>query len=133
MIATPDNILKILNEDNLINLRYVYSYKSTRFWALTEDIHIKLSNGQYIVIPKNFETDLSTVPKWVWSIVRPFGDFLLAAIVHDYLYHVKILTRKQTDREMLFWSELINTNRLDNYLRYYVVRALGWLVWQKLI
>jgi hypothetical protein len=39
------------------------------------------------------------------------------------------MTRKQVDKEMLFWTNITNSNKLDNYIRYFVVRAIGWWVW----
>lgn len=58
-------------------------------WELTEDIQVTLSNGEYILIPKGFKTDFSSVPEFMWSILKPFGDFLLAPIVHDWMYRTK--------------------------------------------
>lgn len=134
MIPDKDNIKFFLEQDDFIVLSYIYSYASKKFWRLLKDITITLSDGTIITIPKGFTTDLSSSPKWLWSIERPFGDFLLAAIIHDYLYHVKMWTRKDSDHEMLFWSRIVNDTtwyyKLDNYIRYLAVRIFGWIVWK---
>jgi hypothetical protein len=78
---------------------------------------------------------MSTVPKWLWSFVRPVNDGLFGYLVHDVLYinRVNGMTRKQADKEMLFWTSIVNSNKFDNYLRYYIVRLLGWLWWYKIL
>jgi hypothetical protein len=131
MITTLENVKELLSNDNLIQLSFIYSYSSRKYWRLTQPISIRLSNGQEIEIPAGFKTDLSSVPKCLWSIAPPFGDFLLAAIIHDYLYTNNIGTRKAADEEMMIWSERINSNHLDNIIRYYAVRAFGQSWWNR--
>lgn len=116
-----------------IILEYVYDSKRRKFWKLKKSIDIQLSNGEAITIPEGMMTDLSSVPKFLWSIVRPFGNFILAALVHDYLYIYKPYSRAFADKEMLLISNKINRNKLDNYTRYVFVRAFGWIVWYKLL
>jgi hypothetical protein len=133
MTATKENIVELLLTDDFIQLSYVYSYASKKYWRLCNDVTVMLSNGSVITIPKGFYTDLSSVPKLLWSIERPYGDFVFGSIVHDYLYHIKIYNRKFCDNEMLYWSKVINTqkfiNKIDNYIRYGAVRFFGWIVW----
>jgi hypothetical protein len=38
-----------------------------------------------IVVPKGFESDGASVPKWFWNLYPPFGKYLPAAVVHDLL------------------------------------------------
>lgn len=100
-------------------------------WELAEAIEYTLSTGQIIRIPLGFLTDLSSVPKFLWSLFPPFGDFLLAAIVHDYLYKTRLVSRKQADKEMLLLSNQLNHNKADNYTRYAGVRAFGARAYKK--
>jgi len=104
-------------------------------FELYEDLPYTLSNGKKIIIPKGFVTDLSSVPNRLWGVFSPFGDFLLAAIVHDYLYvDQKVMTRKESDKEMLIISTRLNSNtllrKLDNRLRFWGVRVFGWIYWR---
>lgn len=39
-----------------------------------------------ITVPKDFETDLASTPKFLWLTFPPFGKYTDAAIIHDYLY-----------------------------------------------
>jgi hypothetical protein len=99
-------------------------------WELIKDFSYTLSNDDTITIPKGFKTDLSSVPKILWSLFPPFGNFLLAALVHDYLYVTKYKNNRAfADREMLYISNALNSNKLDNYLRYYTVVLFGWIYW----
>lgn len=132
---TKDNIVELLMEDDLIVQSYVYSDKSSKYWKIIQPLTVLLSNDKLINIPKGFYYDMSTVPKWLWSIVRPYNDGLFGYLVHDTLYVIRNhnMTRKEVDKEMLFWTNLTNENKFDNYLRYYIVRLLGWLWWYKLV
>jgi len=111
-------------------------------WELGKNISITLSNGDIIVIPKGFQTDFSSVPEFTWSITKPFGDFLLAPIVHDWMYRTQYRkeelgtygARLFADKEMLSISKLTNTkkwhNKLDNNVRYFGVRLFGWYTYK---
>jgi hypothetical protein len=132
---TKDNIVEQLLTDELIVQSYIYSDKSSKYWRIDKPITVILSTGKIINIPKGFTYDMSTVPKWLWSIVRPFNDGLFAYLVHDRLYVIRdhSMTRKQVDDEMLFWANIVNDNKFDNKLRYFFVRILGWLWWYKIV
>lgn len=132
---TKDNVVEQLMTDELIVQSYVYSDKSSKYWKIQQPITIMLSNRKVVNIPKGFVYDMSTVPKWLWSFVRPFNDGLFGYLIHDRLYVIRDhnMTRKQVDKEMLFWLNITNKNKFDNYLRYYIVRLLGWLWWKKII
>ena len=130
-----DNVIEQLLSDELIVQSYVYSDKSAKYWKIQNPITVELSNGKIINIPKGFVYDMSTVPKWLWSFVRPVNDGLFGYLVHDVLYINKVngITRKQADKEMLFWTNITNDNKFDNKFRYTIVRLLGWLWWYKII
>jgi hypothetical protein len=132
---TKDNVVEQLLSDEVIVQSYVYSDNSSKYWKIEKPITVELSCGKIINIPKGFVYDMSTVPKWLWSFVRPFNDGLFAFLIHDKLYVIRdhSLTRRQVDDEMLFWLNIINANKFDNRLRYYVVRILGWLWWYKIL
>jgi hypothetical protein len=103
-------------------------------WMVVKPIMVRLSNGETITIPVGFITDLSSVPQPFWSIFTPYGDFVLAAIVHDYLYVEKYKgDRAFCDKEMLIISSAINNSNclkiVDNNIRYAMVRAFGWYYW----
>ena len=134
-MITKENVIEQLMTDELITQSYVYSDKSQKYWKIQQPITVKLSNGKVINIPKGFLYDMSTVPKSLWSFVRPFNDGLFGYLIHDVLYVQRThgMTRAQCDKEMLFWTSITNKNKFDNYLRYAFVRLLGWLWWYNII
>lgn len=118
-------------------------YRYYKSWVLYESISVTLVDGNTITIPIGFETDLSSVPRWLWGIAPPFGNFVLAAIVHDYLYHTNYResdlgarkARRLADDTMLSLSNKYNNSTLfkkaDNYLRYAAVRLFGANIYKK--
>jgi len=131
-MVTKDTIIPFLMTDDLIIQSFVYSDKSAKYWKLQSGFTVELSNSKKVSIPKGYYYDMATVPKWLWSIVRPYNDGLFAFLVHDYLYVYKDkhgMNRQECDKEMLYWLNITNSNKFDNYLRYYVVRLFGWWVW----
>ncbi|MGZ8505694.1 MAG: DUF1353 domain-containing protein [Bacteroidia bacterium] len=137
MLATKENIQDLLLRDDFMQFSYIYSYKSKKFFQLCKDMEVQLSNGEVHKIPKGMYTDLCSAPKFIWGLFQPYGDFLFASIVHDYIYIKKPAgwSQKKADKEMLFWSGIVNggtvKQRIDNYLRYAAVRLFGRVVWEK--
>tara|TARA_R100000544_G_C2213961_1_gene53508 strand:+ start:109 stop:474 length:366 start_codon:yes stop_codon:yes gene_type:complete len=110
----------------MIKLKFIRGKK----WQVDEPIKHRLHDKNTIIIPKGFTTDLSSVPMFLWGVFPPFGNFLLASVVHDYLYVVKYRDdRYFCDKEMLIISNRINKNKVDNYIRYIAVRLFGWIYW----
>jgi hypothetical protein len=50
-----------------------------------------------IMVPRGFVTDFASIPRPLWAMLSPVGDYKLAAIVHDYLYWFQPCTRAQSD------------------------------------
>jgi hypothetical protein len=71
-------------------------------WIVLQDMDfsIKLQNKKTAIIrvPRGFVTDLASTPKAVWSIYPPFGKYLVASILHDYLYWRQSCSREQADK-----------------------------------
>ncbi len=149
-MLTIDNIFEVSFEDNPIKYsRILRPSNKWKQYKLEKKISFLLSNGEVINIPKGFRYDLSSVPRIFWAILPPAGDFDAAALIHDYLYQNSDwvighwfegnskAAQKFADKEMLKWSQAVNgtlrfsIQRIDNYTRYYGVRAFGWTQWNK--
>ena len=116
-----------------IKLTYVPSKRGKK-WKTANELRVELSDKSVLIIPEGFENDLSSVPKFLWGVMPPFGNFLLGALVHDYLYVTKDRRgRKFADKEMLRLSNKYNKNKVDNWVRYFLVRLLGDLYWSDII
>jgi hypothetical protein len=138
-MITLDNINKLQEDYSIIKKQRVHGSNNKTRYKLLNDLNIELSNGIQIWIYKGFVWDASSTPRFLWWLLPPEGDFELAALVHDYLYVHKLVSRKQADKEMLIWSKKTNSTtkislkNIDNLTRYYGVRTFGWLVWKKWI
>ena len=123
--------------NNLVKLSISYPITNKSHFVLLESLSITLTNFDVIVIPKGFKFDGSSAPRFLWWLFPSYGDFFFAALVHDYLYSTKYKVeelgnknaQKFADKEMLFWSNIINDKhigkKIDNYLRYIAVRLFG--------
>ena len=141
MIITLDNIKKLQEEFSVIVKQKVTGNNNKPYYSLYNALDIQLSDENVIHIPKGFKWDLSSVPRLLWGLLPPDGDFELAALIHDYLYIYKAdfnYTRKFADDEMLLWSKVISgtdnkvsIRNLDNQLRYIAVRLFGGIVYNK--
>ena len=89
-------------------------------------IHFSV-NHQEFTIPKNFRTDLASIPKIAWPIMAPAHSSLIRpAIVHDWFYRKTCdFNRKNTD--LIFYHMLINDgiSRFKASIMYYAVRIFG--------
>jgi hypothetical protein len=141
-MITLDNVSSLQKEYSLISKTKIRGNNSRPRYRLDVTLKIQLSNGMNIEIPKGFQWDLSTVPRFAWGVLAPDGDFELAYLIHDYLWkeQKENYTRKFTDDEMLKWAKVTNGTdafwsfrNFDNYARYYGVRGFGWLVWNDII
>lgn len=55
-------------------------------------------NRKYtIVVPVGYETDLTSVPRILWTIFPPHGKYAKAAIIHDFMYDQALKTKKEAD------------------------------------
>lgn len=138
MIYTLENINECQRFKSIIDRSKITGSNNVPTYYLNKEIKIELSNSDTITIPEGFIWDLSSVPRFLWSLLPPDGDFEVATIIHDYLYKHLMYTRKFCDREMLIWSikvsgtkTKISMRNVDNYIRYYGVRIGGWYKWNK--
>jgi len=140
-IYTLSNIHELQKDSSIIVRRRVLGSNNKPYYRLENTLTIELSDKSHIFIDEGFIWDLSSVPRFLWWLLPPDGDFELASLIHDFLYiHRKKLgySRKFADEEMLKWSKAVNGTKnkvsvrnLDNQVRYIAVRLFGWIVWNK--
>lgn len=137
-IITLGNIRELQHHESLIIRRRLSNGNTRPRYKLENDLTVLISNGDTITIPKGFEWDLSSVPRFLWGLLPPDGLFEFSSIIHDWLYVNKLYSRKFADDEMLKWSKAtagtlnkVSLRNFDNQVRYVSVRLFGWLVWNK--
>lgn len=92
-----------------------------------QPMRIKIDDKKFI-IPKNFKTDLASIPRILWPVFAPqYSGFVAPAILHDYLYRCdNDVNRKYADE--VLYSALI-TEQVTTFTAskfYTAVRLFGW-------
>lgn len=78
-----------------------------------------------IEVPSGYVTDLTSVPRLLWSIFPPNGRYAKAAIVHDYLYSNAIGSKAWADKVFLEAMGVLKVPHWRRFLMYTAVRLLG--------
>lgn len=67
-------------------------------FTLCSDMRFHI-NGKLYIIKKNFDTDLASIPRVLWSIYSPLKTETIApAVMHDFFYNcISDVTRDQAD------------------------------------
>lgn len=110
-----------------------------RQWRIAKDFEYTL-NGEKYIIPKGFEFDGASVPKFLASWLSPTGVLLMGGLVHDYAYKYETLKKKgkgtmgtitQKEADIIFRDINIEQNgfHLLNYLAYWALRIGGFVAW----
>lgn len=104
-------------------------------WIVWEDMqfvaklndHTQLS----IIVPRGFVTDLASTPKEIWSIYPPFGKYLSAAILHDYLYWRQECEPKEADEIIYQTMRDAGVDQATQSRFYAALQAAGDAAWVK--
>lgn len=106
------------------DLRLVGSY---RFELLVPfEYHIGVYPSVDIIrVPAGYVTDFASVPRFLWSILPPHGEYAKAAIVHDYLYDTATGTKRWADGVFLEAMEVLGVGRFRRLVMYAAVCAFG--------
>ena len=137
MILTINNVKEVFTKKNPIVKSRVYGKNTINKYTLINAISIQLTDGKVITIPKGFEWDLASVPRFLWWLMSPDVDSEIAYLIHDYLYINQTLPRKEADLEMYKWAVVTNGTRklsarnIDNWLRWKAVVLFGNSVYKK--
>ena len=71
-------------------------------WIVRQPLRYRIGvSTQEVVVPAGFVTDFASIPQALQSIIRANGNYILPAVVHDYLYWNQSCTRKQADQIFL--------------------------------
>ena len=113
---------------------------STRNWELIEDWKYNIDGKEYI-IPKGFQFDGASIPKFLRTFFSPVGVLLIGGLVHDYMYkytHCKpvsakgallVVDQKRADQIFRDINIEVNGFYFMNYLAYWSLRIGGFVAW----
>lgn len=114
----------------------------TRKWRITQNFHYKL-RGVWYTVPKGFEFDGASVPKFLATFLSPVGVLLIGGLIHDYAYKYACLKPKNNNDPLLLLDQKgadkifrdinieINGFHFLNYLAYWALRIGGFVAWNK--
>lgn len=103
---------------------------NSRFILRVPLVYYSKSLNKTIVVPEGFVTDLASVPVGLWNILPKQGPWDKAAVVHDYLYVMNGVTRKEADGVLLEAMQDLKVSAWQSRLIYMGVRVGGWLPWK---
>lgn len=94
-------------------------------WQLLSPLVYTSSAGDIYIVPAGMITDLASIPKLLRPAIDRNGLSRPAAVLHDYLYLIGSLSRKQADE--LFLEALLScgVSSLVAKGMYWSVRAFG--------
>ena len=90
-------------------------------------------NGYLIRVPKSFITDGASVPHSLQWLYNPYGKYIKAAVVHDYLYSVYNNTginRTLADKIFYFIMKETGVDKRTCRRFYAAVRCFGETSWK---
>jgi len=114
---------------------------TTREWVVVQDWIFTLDGRNY-KIPKGFQFDGASVPKFMRMWLSPTGILLIGGLVHDYGYkHGTLLMvgdheigqKDQKWMDQLFLDVCVAVNGFStlNYIAYCMLRCFGFIAWNK--
>ena len=115
-------------------------FLSTRNWEVTKDWHYTIDDIEY-VIPKGFQFDGASIPKFLRTFFSPVGVLLIGGLVHDYMYkyaackpadkkgQLLLVDQKKADQIFRDINIEVNGFYFMNYLAYWSLRLGGFVAW----
>lgn len=106
------------------DLRMLGNYR----WALLADFEFHIGrypSEQVIYVPAGTVTDLASVPRILWAVFPPHGEYAKAAIIHDHLYQQAIGTKRWADDVFLEAMTVLGVARWRRTVMYWAVRLFG--------
>ncbi len=102
-------------------------------WKVVESFTYEvghLGSGEKITVPKNFLSDLASVPRYLWVFVPPDGNYTQAAVLHDWLCEnrgrvERFYNNKEVSRIFLESMGVLKVGYLTRHAIYWAVLWFG--------
>lgn len=78
-----------------------------------------------VVVPKGFKSDLTSIPRILWPLFPPDGQYQDAAFLHDYLYSLEEIPRWLCDAVFRHVMQYTGVPMWKRILLYWGVRIGG--------
>jgi hypothetical protein len=84
-----------------------------------------------ITVPEGFASDYASIPKELWGILPPWGQYGSAAVLHDLEYWNQRLSREQADAVLREASLALGVDEGLVDVIYHAVRTFGQTAWDR--
>lgn len=107
-------------------------YGDGRTFTVTEAFEFwsTVADDCTFTVPAGFETDFASVPRLLWWLYSPHGQYGKAAVVHDYCYRSGCVPRSMADRVFLEGMKVLGVWFGRRWVMYLAVRCFGWLAYR---
>jgi len=97
------------------------------FWIVQAPLQWREDNGELIVVPVGFRTDLASIPRLFRNLpfLDPNGISRRPAVLHDYLYS-KQVTRISADYKLFKALRVEGASYATAWTFWAAVRCFGW-------
>lgn len=100
-----------------------------RTWVLLRDFIYDSSLAGTITVPVGFITDFASTPRSAWQLFPPWGKYGPAAVIHDWLYWDKPVSKDTADKVLLEAMEILGVDEVARNTIYTAVAAFGQHGW----
>lgn len=83
-----------------------------------------------VVVPRGFQTDFATVPRWATLFMQSTGKHSRAAVLHDFLYDRGIGTRAVADKVFRLQAKIDGVPTFRRWVMWLAVRIGGGRFWR---
>ncbi len=90
---------------------------------------LSLAAGNYFGLP--WLTVLGIIAILAAALLPKWDKYGKAAVIHDYLYNTKTVSRKMADIIFLEAMDVLKVNTIVAHSMYGAVRLVGWLAWKR--
>lgn len=107
---------------------------SDAYWYLTRPIEWSPAQGQQlpkVTVPIGFVTDFASIPRALWIALPRDGDYVWAAVVHDYLYWFQMTSRDVADDVLNAAMKDFNIPTTDRVAIYEGLHLGGGSAWEQ--
>lgn len=101
-------------------------------WRLSEPLVYRvLETPDSVIVPAGFVTDFASIPRSVQSFLSQLGEYVLPAVVHDYLYWNQSCTREQADQLFRIAMTEMEVGPITRWVIYKAVDLRGERAWEE--
>lgn len=99
---------------------------SANKWRLTHELAYGANSGAVWLVPAGFATDMASIPRAMWSVIgHPADKYAPAAVLHDWLYTSRVVSRAQADALFSEAMAALGVGRVRRTVMWAAVRVFG--------